>query len=136
MKFVYDIAASDVTNNNLAANHDIIIETSSDILQKALHQLLVLPIQPIEIIQYLQRNSHNLGNTTTNNRKKVKFDFFLLDCREKKLYDEKHFAQSLNLDPGLLAGKDIEELEAILKTYGGILGDLAIADGDVLSPKR
>ena len=53
----------------------------------------------------------------------MKFDFFLLDCREKKLYDEKHFAQSFHLDPGLLAGTDIEELEAILKTLKEMDGE-------------
>lgn len=122
LKFVYDTAASDITRHNLAANHDIIIETSLDILQKALHQLLVLPIQPVEIIQYLQRNSHNKTTTTKKinkktKAKKVNFDFFLLDCRPKQLYEEKHFAQSFNLDPTLLEGADIEELEAILQSF-------------------
>ena len=33
------------------------------------------------------------------------------------MYEEKHFAQSFNLDPTLLEGADIEELEAILQSF-------------------
>ena len=115
LKFVYDIAEADLTNGSLPSNHSVMIDTSTNILQMALEQVLILPIQPIEIVQFLHKNSSALSNDATS--KKTNLDLFILDCRDQGDFDKSHFAQSFNLYPKLLDGSDMELLESVMQSF-------------------
>ena len=72
LQFVYKIAEADLINGSLPSNHTVMIDTSMNILQMALEQVLILPIQPIEIVQFLHKNSSTSNNDV--NSKKVNLD--------------------------------------------------------------
>lgn len=81
-----------------------------DMLQKALDQLLVLPIQPQEILRNLQQVASE-GSTS------AQLKFFILDCRPLREFNRSHFATSFHMDPRLLDGDDIERLESLLDGF-------------------
>lgn len=81
-----------------------------DMLQKALDQLLVCPMQPVEILRNLQQMANEGVSKTL-------LKFFVLDCRSEAEFSSGHFAASFHMDPGLLDGSDTERLESLLEGF-------------------